>query len=62
MVFICFYNDEKCNAKSFDKKFSIISLRLLLIVNKDKIEHKKKFYKPLHDEIVAAVLGPKLVS
>ena len=52
------YRGKKFNVTNFDKKFIVDSLSVSMQLNQNKVLHKEKFYKKLHDEIVAAVWQP----
>ena len=54
--FFCF--GEEFDIKKFDEKSTINFFDVTIWVNYDRITHKEKFYKKLHDEIVESAWQP----
>ena len=53
------YFDKECRIKTFDDKFIIYRLEVILKLDEYKIKHKNKFHQKLHDEIFESVWQPR---
>ena len=51
------YYDKECNINKFDKNFIVGSLNVEINIDSYKLEHKKKFYKTLHNDLMEVAWG-----
>ena len=46
------YLKKQCNINNFDEKFFVKELDFIIYLNQEKINHKNKFYKDFHMELI----------
>ena len=52
---VCGYRDKNISIKKFDENYLIRLLKFNIRIDRYVIEHKKKFHKDLHDDLMKAI-------